>query len=143
MKLTAKQYLEQLRVLDTKINQKLRELDNLIAVATNTGAIDYSKDKVQTSSQNAQEEKICKYVDLDAEINREIDIYVNERHKIINQIHELKNVDYITLLYKRYVEYKSLEQICVEMHFSYVYVRKMHGYALKNFEDKFLKDDTQ
>ena len=37
-KLTAKQYLEQLRVIDTKINQKMEELADLMTAATSTGA---------------------------------------------------------------------------------------------------------
>ena len=77
--LSAKQYLEQLEVIDTKINQKMEELNDLMIQATSTGAIDYSKDRVQTSPKNAQENKICKYVDLNDEINREIDEFVDIR----------------------------------------------------------------
>ena len=77
-------------------------------------------------------------IDLEAEINAEIDRFVDEKHKIINQIQGLKNSDYISLLFKRYVEFKSLERICVEMNFSYDYIKHLHGYALKDFEDKIL-----
>ena len=85
-KLTAKQYLEQLKVIDTKINQKMEELADLMTAATSTWAIDYSKDRVQTSPQNAQENRICKYVDLDAEINREIDEFVDIKHRVTKEI---------------------------------------------------------
>ena len=108
-KLTAKQYLDQLRVIDTKINQKMEELADLMTAATSTGAIDYSKDRVQTSPQNAQENRICKYVDLDAEINREIDEFVDIKHRVTKEIQEL-NVDYyIKILFKVYVQYKTVK----------------------------------
>ncbi len=84
------------------------------------------------------ENPVSRIIDLEAEINNEIATFVGEKHKIINQIQGLKNTDYSSLLYDRYVKYKSLEQICVDMNFSYDYIRHMHGYALKDFENKVL-----
>lgn len=134
-KLTAKQYLDQLRVIDTKINQKMEELADLMTAATSTGAIDYSKDRVQTSPQNAQENRICKYVDLDAEINREIDEFVDIKHRVTKEIQEL-NVDYyIKILFKVYVQYKTVKDAAYEIGLSYQYVRDLHKKALKAFEE--------
>lgn len=134
-KLTAKQYLDQLRVIDTKINQKMEELADLMTAAISTGAIDYSKDRVQTSPQNAQENRICKYVDLDAEINREIDEFVDIKHRVTKEIQEL-NVDYyIKILFKVYVQYKTVKDAANEIGLSYQYVRDLHKKALKAFEE--------
>lgn len=134
-KLTAKQYLDQLRVIDTKINQKMEELADLMTAATSTGAIDYSKDRAQTSPQNAQENRICKYVDLDAEINREIDEFVDIKHRVTKEIQEL-NVDYyIKILFKVYVQYKTVQDAANEIGLSYQYVRDLHKKALKAFEE--------
>lgn len=134
-KITAKQYLDQLRVIDTKINQKMEELADLMTAATSTGAIDYSKDRVQTSPQNAQENRICKYVDLDAEINREIDEFVDIKHRVTKEIQEL-NVDYyIKILFKVYVQYKTVKDAANEIGLSYQYVRDLHKKALKAFEE--------
>ena len=134
-KLTAKQYLDQLRVIDTKINQKMEELADLMTAATSTGAIDYSKDRVQTSPQNAQENRICKYVDLDAEINKEIDEFVDIKHRVTKEIQEL-NVDYyIKILFKVYVQYKTVKDAANEIGLSYQYVRDLHKKALKTFEE--------
>lgn len=134
-KLTAKQYLDQLRVIDTKINQKMEELADLMTAATSTGAIDYSKDRVQTSPQNAQENRICKYVDLDAEINREIDEFVDIKHRVTKEIQEL-NVDYyIKILFKVYVQYKTVKDAANEIGLSYQYVRDLHKKALEVFEE--------
>lgn len=134
-KLNAKQYLDQLRIIDTKINQKMEELADLMTAATSTGAIDYSKDRVQTSPQNAQENRICKYVDLDAEINREIDEFVDIKHRVTKEIQEL-NVDYyIKILFKVYVQYKTVKDAANEIGLSYQYVRDLHKKALKAFEE--------
>lgn len=132
----AKEYLQQLQRLDTVINQKIKELDDLRLKSQSTGSVDYSKERVQTSpSGDAPFVKLIgRIIDLEAEINAEIDRYVDEKHRIINQIQGLKNPDYIALLFKRYVEFKKFEVIAVEMNFTYHYVLNMHGYALKAFE---------
>lgn len=132
----AKEYLQQLQRLDTVINQKIKEVHDLRLQAQSGGGFDYSKERVQSSpSEDAPFVKpICRIIDLEAEINAEIDRFVDEKHKIINQIQGLKNSDYISLLFKRYVEFKKFETIAVEMNFTYQYVLNMHGYALKEFE---------
>lgn len=140
----AKEYLQQLKRLDTLINQKIKELDELRTMST-VGAVDYSKERVQSNPlQDAPFVRIVhKMIELEQEINAEIDNFVDTKHLIINQIQTLKNPDYISLLFKRYVEYKSLEKICVEMNFSYGYIKHLHGYALKDFEETVLKSTPQ
>lgn len=132
----AKEYLQQLQRLDTIISQKMVELEDLHLKVTSTGSIDYSKERVQTSPSGDAPfaNMIARIADLEDEINAEIDRFVDEKHKIINQIQGLKNSDYISLLFKRYVEFKKFETIAVEMNFTYQYVLNMHGYALKEFE---------
>lgn len=45
----AKEYLQQLPVLDMKINLKLKELEALKVKLIGVGGVDYSNDRVQTS----------------------------------------------------------------------------------------------
>lgn len=136
----AKEYLQQLRKLDTVINQKMKEAEDLRRKITFVGSFDYSRDRVQTSpaGEAAFVKAIEKIVSLEAEINSEIDRYAAEKHKIINQIQGLKNSDYVDLLFKRYVEYKRLVCICTEMNFSRAYIKHLHGRALREFENKIL-----
>ena len=47
--MSAKEYLKDLKRLDTMINQKIKELDDLKALREGVGGLDYSKDRVQTS----------------------------------------------------------------------------------------------
>lgn len=134
--MNAKEYLQNLKKLDTVINQKIKELDDLKIMSTNIGSFDYSKERVQTSSNGDAPfvkaiEKICILQD---EINKEIDNFVDKKHKIINQIQGLSKSKYIDVLFRRYVEYKSFETIAVEMALSYQYVIEIHGYALQEFE---------
>mgnify|MGYP006939891564 FL=1 len=44
----AKEYLQQLQRLDTVINQKIKEVDDLRLKSRSVGSIDYSKERVQS-----------------------------------------------------------------------------------------------
>lgn len=137
--MTAKEYLQQLQKLDTIINQKMREASYLRLMSTSSGAIDYSKDRVQSSpSGDAPFVRMTdRIVDLAAEINREIDRFVDNKHLIINQIQGLEDAKHIDLLFKRYVEYEKFEVIAVEMNFTYQYVIELHSYALNAFQTTY------
>lgn len=138
--LTAKQYLSQLQVLDTKINQKLEELAALKIDAASTGGIDYSKDRVQTSGTgDAVGNAVTRYVTLNDEINNEIDAFYDAKHLIINQIQSLNINDYIQVLYKTYVQYMSLKTVAHEIGRSYQYTRELHKNALVLFDEKYKK----
>jgi len=132
----AKEYLQQLQRLDTVINQKIKEVEDLRTISVSAGGIDYSKERVQSSpSGDAPFVRVInRIVDLEEEISREIDTFVDEKHKVINQIQGLKDSRYIEVLYKHYVEFKRLEAVAVEMNFTYQYTRELHGYALQDFE---------
>lgn len=136
---TAKQYLQKIRKLDRMIEQRIKERDSLRQF-DGVGAIAYDSDPVQTSPKAGApfESTVEKLIALEEELDRLIDEYVTLKDKIIGEIQGLSNTVYVTLLHKRYVEYKSLEVIAVEMHYSYERVRHLHGYALRAFELEYL-----
>lgn len=133
----AKDYLLQLRSLDTRINQKIRELDQLRQISS-LSSINYSTERVQsTRSKEAPFVKVIhKIVVLEREINQQIDNFVDKKHLIINQIQELRDTRFINVLYKRYVEYKRYEDIAKEIGYSFDYVKELHKISLELFEKK-------
>jgi len=137
-KLSAKEYLEQLEVLDTNINQDLERLSEMKESSSSTGAIDYSKDRVQTSTSG---DKLCndvsRYVDFEEQINAEIDRFVDAKEQIIKEIRGLRVKNYIQLLFKVYVQFKSIKVAASEMGMSYQYVREVHKKALEAFEQTY------
>lgn len=135
--MTAKEYLQQVRLADVKMLQRINQLKEVRASISYISGIDYSKDRVQTTPQ-AGNKQIEKLVDLEAEVNNIIDETVAAKHKIISEIQSLDNADYIQLLYKRYIEYKPFETIASEMYLSYYRICHLHGDALKEFQQKVL-----
>lgn len=135
-KLSARAYLNQLQVIDNNINDDIARLSEMKMKAVSSGAIDYSKDHVQTSPAG---DKLCsdvsRYLDFDAKINAEIDRFVDAKEQIIREIRELRVNNYVQLLYKVYVQYKSLKVASQEMKLSYSYVTEVHKKALTAFEE--------
>lgn len=135
----AKEYLKQVELMDVKIRQKKIELAGLKEEATCTGAFDYSAEKVQTSSKaDSMSKKVAKYVDFENEIHEDIERFTELKHKVIGQIHMLDDTKYINVLFKKYIEYKGLKEISKELGYSYDHIRRVHGWALLEFQRKNL-----
>lgn len=132
-----KEYLRQLRRLELCIEQRQEELNRLRELI-GCNAIDYGE-RVQTSpSADSIPNEVIIRAELEADISRKIERFLQLKHKIINEIQSLDNAVYVSILYKRYVEYKSLEEIAVEMNYSYIHIKRLHGYALKKFSAKYI-----
>ncbi len=142
--MTAKEYLMSLKKLDIMIRQKKENAEELWSEITSAGGFDYSKRLcVQTSaSGDKMGDSVIRLLEVENEIRQMVVELYERKNKIINEIHCLENADHIRLLYMRYVEYMSLEEISVKMCFSYDRIRHMHGYALQEFR-KNMKDDTK
>lgn len=143
--MNAKTYLSQVRLLEIKIRQKKEEYERLRELTMSAGGLDYSKDKVQTGfvSNESLSTSVIRYTELEREIRLDINAFIELRHARINEIHQLEDARDVEILYKRYIEYKSLELIAVEMSFSYEHVRHLHGRALQHFASRMTQLNTQ
>lgn len=127
-----KEYLRQLRRLEACIEQRQEELNRLRELI-GCNAIDYGE-RVQTSpSADSIPNEVIRRAELEADISRKIERFLQLKHKIINEIQSLDNAVYVKILYMRYVEYKSLDEIAEKMNYSYRQVLRLHGTALKEF----------
>lgn len=133
-KLSAKEYLMQLKKIDTVINNKLIELtrwkDVALSITPNIGG-----ERVQSSSN--QQRMACaieKYVDIDKEINNRIDELYNTKQEILDVIEQLPEVEY-DVLHKIYVQDKTLYEVSSERGIAYSSVTAIHARALKLVDD--------
>ena len=136
--LSAKRYLEQLQLIDTGINQDLEILEEMKEDAIRLRGIDYTKERVQTSGMGDKlSEDVTRYTAFNDEVNEEIEHFVDIKNKIIEEIRGLHVNNYIQILFKVYVQYKSIRQASMEMNLSYTYVIELHKKALKAFEAQY------
>lgn len=133
--MTTKRYLKQIIRLQKSIEYRKEQLEELRELSTSIGSFDYSKDIVDTTpTGDGMEKKIIKIADLEADLTRKIILYTAKKNQIIEEIESLEEPKYVEILMKMYVEDKSLEEVAVEMAYSYDRVRHLHGLALVEFE---------
>ena len=145
--MTPKEYLSQIMRLDGRIRRRMEQKEELESLCGLSGSS--LGERVQTSAK--AEASFVRMVEkceaMAEEINRLIDRYVDTKNNIIGQIEAMPDELYARVLCKRYVEAKRLEQIALEMNYSYIHVRRLHGMALqafgRQFSDSLRKDDTQ
>lgn len=129
--MNAKQYLNKIRLYDTRINAKLNERQHLRELVTSiTTSL-----KADAGSSGGNQDKlgsiVARMVDLEAEIDRDVDGLVSAKKDISALLDEIENYDQYDVLTKRYVQYKKWEQIACEMNMSYRNVCRVHGKALQ------------
>lgn len=125
-----KEELRELIHLDEKIETKRRQLERLMKTRLSIKGIDYSKDRVQTSSHSGQEDLIIKIIDLEREINRDIDILINLKMKARVKIDQVGGV-YGVILQMRYLENRNWVEISRTLNYSPKHIFKLHGKALQ------------
>lgn len=137
----AKAFLRQIEVFDTHINNKLEEVAHLKDLATKITSS--MKPDAGSGSGNSGHDKIgdavAKIVDLEREINKDIDAYIERKRKVSEIIKRVKDPDQLQVLYKRYIQYEHWEEIACEMHMTYRNVCYIHGRALQAVTE-LLKD---
>lgn len=131
----AKDYLEQIRILDRLINNKLQELEQLEALATKVTSVN-SGDRVQTSgSQDKMADTVIKILELKQEINADIDRLVDLKVDAIRIIKKVKNKQHQKILYQKYIQYNSLYSIAQKRKVDYGKIKRIHRKALEKFEE--------
>ena len=141
--MTAKEYLSEVQKLQNDIELEQRELQSVRDAATRI-TTSYSGVKVQSNSHyDKVADNETKIADLESEIVTDIEQLFALKHRIINQIQGLGNINYVNVLYLRYVELNDFFTIAEQMNYTYQYVVFLHGKALKAFEKQYqdiLKD---
>ena len=131
--MNAKDYLLQIQKLDKLIENKLQEVAHWKAVATGT-TVCSEGDRVQSSgSKQKMADAICRYMQMEDEINAAIDRLVDTKQEIIETIEQL-SIDEYDLLHKIYVQKKELYEAAMEMDRSYRWATSVHGRALANVQ---------
>lgn len=132
--MNTKSYLSQARYLDMRIKSKLQQVDSLNELATNCTSVLTGMPRNPSGSTSRMADAICKIVDLQNEINRDIDTLVDLKKEIMGVVKAVANPEHQTLLEKRYLCFLSWEKIAVDMHYSIQHIYRMHEQALAAVE---------
>lgn len=129
----AKEYLEKIKWYDVLIDSKLEELANLNSIVRRITPVMNTTGGGASGNQDRLGETIAKIVDLQEEINRDVDMFVDRKREATRLLKKLENPLHYQILHKRYVLYKTFEQIAADTHYSYRNITHAHGRALQAF----------
>ena len=114
-------YLKQIKSMDAKINADIEELASLKALATRTTSV-LGGERVQSSgSQQKMADCVVKIVEMENRINEEIDKFIDYKENARKLLSEC-DPECITLISKRYFQFKTWEEIAVDMNYTYQWV---------------------
>ena len=134
--MTAKEYLNRVRLTDKRIKIKNEELYHLqlsiaqISPQTNT-------ERVKSSNESGFMQTVDKIIDLQTDINAEIDKLVDLKNEARNKINQLDDERYIIVLTEYYINCKTFEQTAIDNNYSKRHVLRLHGWALQSFRKKY------
>ena len=136
--MTAKKYLLQIYNLDKEIDSKQSERDEIMS--TLLKAVDTTNEPIGSTGtvSDTTGNTVMKLMEYNNRTNREIDKLVDLKVKISGEIAELEERTHRMILRERYIHCKKWEKIAVEQHIDLRWLYRLHGKALKEFEETHL-----
>ncbi|MBQ2968687.1 MAG: hypothetical protein IJE10_11295 [Clostridia bacterium] len=133
--MTAKEWLNRAYKIDGRIKVLEAEKRELITAAARCTA-GVGEVSVKTSHGNGSERAFVDYAESMKRYEKRIDKLLEKLYQIksevVTAISQVENPIYQQLLILRYLQYKKWEDIAIEIHFDFDYVRgRLHGKALK------------
>lgn len=135
--MTTKDYLNQISRLNRMINNKLAEVSQLRELSRSISAVKNEERVMSSSDQDKIGSTYAKIDEMEHNLDNMIDEYIEKKDLIIGQIDGIENENYYNILFSRYIEKKTFEVIATEMKYSWRQIIRLHGNALKSFEEKY------
>lgn len=138
----AKEYLQQVKKIDKLIENKLIEKEQWFAIATGTTASSEDGDRVQSSgSQQKMADAVCKMVEIQEQIDKLIDNYIDIKQDVIKTIETLPANQY-DIMHKVYIQGIDLIDVANLLDKSYESVRRSHNKGIYRVQN-ILKEKEQ
>lgn len=133
---SVKDKLKQYRYMDEEVRQLESEIEELREKATSVRSMQFGAVPCHTNSNSDKiGETISKLVDMEKMYIEKIWKIAEEQKRLEEMIDSLPENERL-LMRKKYKEGKTLEQICVELNYSWGHTTRLHGWALKRLQDK-------
>lgn len=138
--MTTKDYLNQVGRLNRMINNKLIEIAQLKELACSISAIQTGERVQTTPNYDKIGTAYAKIDEMERKLDKLIDTYVDKKNHIIGQIDGIEDEMLYNILFARYIERKTFEKIATELEYSWRQIIRLHGKALKQFENQYGKE---
>ena len=130
---TAKEYLRQYKLMTARIRNREHDLAELReereSISINLDGMPHG-----TSLSDKTARLAAQLADAEEEIIELRSEAWSIRMEIVRTLNRIQSPEYNTLLYLRYIEGKTWEQIAVEMHYTFRHTTRLHGDALREVD---------
>lgn len=126
-----KEYLDQAFYIDRQINIDIEKMEAMRASLYQQSA-KYDKTGSQTVNDNSREKALCKVIDYEKKLNKEIDELVDKKLEIEKIIKALSDEKLREVLTRRYLLFQKFERISIEMHLELRWIYRLHKKGLND-----------
>ncbi len=130
----AESFLQQAFFLDKEIKVKEDEIRTLKSKVIDTSNI-ITYTPIRSLYVVSNDDLICKLIDYEEDIKKDISRLIAIKKEITNTISELNESKYRTVLYARYVTFKTFEEIAIQMGYSIKQISRYHKVALQKIDE--------
>ncbi len=129
-----KEWLKRGFNLDNEIKQLTESAQKAYDNATSISQkIDF--DRVQTSKINGSEHKFLQVVHYAMETTKKVSELYAVKTEILEVVYMVNNPIYRTLLLARYINFKTWEQIAMDMNYDVSWIHRLHDKALETIKE--------
>lgn len=133
--LDTKEFLNQPKKLDLLIKNKLIEKQQWRDLALGITA-NMEGERVQSSgSQQKMADAIVKCIDMEAEIDRLVDRFIDKKREVVQVIEQVESPIEYDLLHRHYIQYHTLQEVADHYGKEYGWATTTHGRALKSVQE--------
>lgn len=137
-RVSAAKYLGQLERQRTRLDMDMERLEQMRSDVYGASGLNYSRERVQASpDKDQQSATLVRLLDFQALVDEEIKAYSRLEDEITARIDALSGTQEKMLLFKVYVQFKTVRQAAEELYVSRSYAYKVHNRAIKEFESMY------
>lgn len=137
----AQRLLDEIQILDAKVDRWADELDRCKVLVERMGAIDPDFPVVQGGIRSTGAEWDA-FIKAQSNYDKAVDEYVDKKAIVFDALDRMENLTYVKIISYRYINKKALSwnEISQKMSLSKSYVHSMHEDALREFTSKLLEE---
>ena len=129
--MTAKEFLSQAYLLDQRVRSKMKQVEELRALACDVKAFAGNEPVSHTRDVTSLQNAVVKIIEEEQALNDEIDRFVDARRQIRAVIDQVPDLTMRLILEKRYLLFEPWEKIVSDLVYTRRWVLHQHRVALE------------
>lgn len=125
----AGEFLRSIQKEDVMIKRKMEQIERLRSLVEYKG-IKFNDTGGGKTSGDFRGDSICKMLDLEKSLNEDINRLIKHRDEAMKMIDTLSNADMVNILYLKYLDYKSWQEVAYEISKSVQWTLELNKRAL-------------